>query len=72
VRLIASAGPLPPLPRFEPERAYRQMFADKKKRDHTLRFVLPRRIGRVEVVEDIPRAAVLRVLRELPRGVSTR
>jgi len=72
VRLIASAGPLPPLPRFIPERAYQQMFADKKKRGHTLRFVLPRRIGRVEVIEDVPRAAVLRVLRELPRGVSTR
>ncbi len=69
VRLIASVGSLPPLPHFQPERVYGQLFADKKKRDHTLRFVLPRRIGQVEVVENVPRAVVLRVLRELPRGV---
>ncbi len=72
VRLIVSVGPLPVLPRFQPERAYQQLFADKKKSGRTLRFVLPRRIGRVEVVENIPRAAVLHVLRELPRGVPAR
>jgi 3-dehydroquinate synthase len=72
VHLIASAGPLPSLPRFTPERAYQQMFADKKKHGRTLRFVLPRRVGQVEVVENVPGAAVLRVLRELPRGVSLR
>ena len=70
--LIASVGPLPPLMRFQPERAYQQLFADKKKRGDTLRFVLPRRIGRVEVVENVPRTAVLRVLRELPRDVPRR
>ncbi len=72
VRLIVSVGPLPVLPRFQPERAYQQLFADKKKSGRTLRFVLPRRIGRVEVVENIPRAAVLHVLRELSHGVPTR
>ncbi len=72
VQLTASAGPLPPLPHFDAARAYQQMFADKKKRDQTLCFVLPRRIGRVEVVEGIPRTAVLRVLRELPHDIPAR
>jgi len=72
IRMVSSVGRLPVLPRFKPERAYEQLFADKKKRGDTLRFVLPRRIGRVEVVEDVPRAVVLRVLRELPHGVPNR
>jgi 3-dehydroquinate synthase len=65
VRLVVSVGRLPALPRARPERVYAQLFADKKKRDKELRFVLPRRIGQAEVVEGVPRGAVLAVLREL-------
>ncbi|HXE74166.1 MAG TPA: 3-dehydroquinate synthase [Candidatus Xenobia bacterium] len=72
VRLVASVGPLPSLPRFTPERVYWQMFTDKKKRGGRLRFVLPRGIGRVEIVENVPRPVILRVLRDLRRGAFPR
>jgi len=42
------------------------MRADKKTRGGHLRFVLPQRIGRVEVVDDVPEQSVSRVWRELP------
>jgi 3-dehydroquinate synthase len=41
------------------------MMRDKKKRGKALRWVLPRAIGEVEVVEDVPRQVVLDVLREM-------
>lgn len=65
VTLVASLGRLPALPPVRPERLYRQLFADKKKTGGELRFVLPRQVGRVEIVRNVPRAAVLATLREL-------
>jgi len=65
IALVRSVGRLAPLPRLKPERIYAQLFADKKKQDAELRFVLPRGLGRAEVVGGIPRAAVLAALREL-------
>jgi shikimate kinase/3-dehydroquinate synthase len=44
---------------------YGAMAHDKKKRGGTLRWVLPRRIGAVEIVEDVPGDVVLTALREL-------
>jgi shikimate kinase/3-dehydroquinate synthase len=41
------------------------MGRDKKKRGRTLRWILPRRIGQVEIVADVPPAIVLDVLREM-------
>ena len=41
------------------------MGRDKKKRGKTLRWVLPRAIGQVEIVENVPREVVLGVLRDL-------
>lgn len=66
-RLIAKAG----LPtrlkgiRFSPERVIHHMSHDKKKRGGRLRFVLPKAIGRVTVVNRISFAHVRRVLSEL-------
>jgi len=65
LRVVASVGRLPALPRAQPERIYAQLFADKKKRGRELRFVLPRRIGRAEVIEGVPRSDVLATLRDL-------
>jgi len=65
LRVVASVGRLPALPRAKPERVYAQLFADKKKAGKELRFVLPRRIGRAEVIEGVPRGDVLAVLRDL-------
>ncbi|MFQ5695133.1 MAG: 3-dehydroquinate synthase family protein, partial [Terriglobia bacterium] len=63
--LVLAVGKLPPGPRVSAERVYEQLFADKKKDAGALRFVLPRGIGRVVVVSDVPRARVLRCLRAL-------
>ena len=57
--LLDRLGPLPALPRLSAARLYEQLFADKKAREGKLRFVLPRRIGRVDIVSDVPRSAVL-------------
>lgn len=65
IALVRAVGRLPRPPRVSPERIYEQLFADKKKQEADLRFVLPRRIGRVEIVGGLPRAAVLASLREL-------
>nr|WP_290670100.1 3-dehydroquinate synthase [Ardenticatena sp.] len=45
------------------EAVWRAMQFDKKKRGRQLRFILPRDVGQVEVVRDVPREAVLEVLR---------
>src|SRR3990170_670114 len=64
--LVRSVGRLPPLPRVSPAEIYRQLFVDKKKQGARLVFVLPRGLGRVEIVGGVPRAAVLAALGELP------
>ena len=66
VRLVSRVGPLPALPKVSPARPLEVMRVDKKARGGQLRFVLPRRIGRVEVVGGVPEALVARVLAELP------
>ena len=48
--------------RESPARVFTAMFADKKKRDGTLRFVLPREIGDVEYGIVAPRRSITAVL----------
>jgi shikimate kinase/3-dehydroquinate synthase len=52
-------------PPLDSEAIWEMMGRDKKKQGRQLRWVLPRAIGRVEIVSDVPRATVLRVLRKL-------
>lgn len=65
VALVCAVGRLPAPPRVSPRRIYEQLFADKKRDGAALRFVLPRRVGQVEVSSAVPRATVLACLREL-------
>jgi len=65
LRLVRAVGRLPRLPRLSVQRIYEQLFADKKKHGAQLRFVLPRRVGQVEIVSGIPRSDVLASLRQL-------
>ena len=64
-KLVRGAGPLPPMPQASAARLVEIMGADKKTRGGRLRFVLPRRIGKVETVSGVPLPAVLAVLNEL-------
>ncbi len=52
-------------PPHDADAIYKAMAHDKKKRGNTLRWVLPRQIGAVDIVEDMPRGIVLTTLRDL-------
>lgn len=69
LRLVGRVGPLPALGEVAPVRLLKVMHADKKARAGRLRFVLPRSIGRVEVVSPVPEALVRRVVAVLPNLV---
>jgi len=60
---ILGIAPLPQPRRLRWADVYRHMLSDKKFVDQTFRFVLPRRVGQVDIVKDVPRAAVQSVLR---------
>ena len=63
--LVASVGRLPALPDFTPDEVVALMAGDKKARGGKLTLVLPERVGKVRVVDDVPRSAVLGTLRAL-------
>jgi 3-dehydroquinate synthase len=69
IRLISRVGALPRLPGISASRLLRFMRADKKSRGGRLRFVLPRRIGRVETMSDIPERLIGRVWSHLLASV---
>jgi len=52
-------------PPLTAEEIWEMMGRDKKKRGRQLRWILPRAIGSVEIVDDVPQATVLCVLRAL-------
>jgi 3-dehydroquinate synthase len=62
-RSIESIGPLPRPRKLSGAEVYRHMLSDKKFVDQKFRFVLPRAVGQVDIVKDVPRAAVQSVLR---------
>ncbi len=66
LRLVRRVGSLPAPPRLPAARLLRALRADKKARAGRLRFVLPRRIGRVAVVSGVPGALVRSVVAALP------
>ncbi|RLC81263.1 MAG: 3-dehydroquinate synthase [Chloroflexi bacterium] len=52
-------------PDFAPEAIWEAMQTDKKRRRKTLRWVLPRAIGEVEIRDDVPKGVVVEVLKEM-------
>ncbi len=61
--ILALCGPLPPIA-IAPETVFAHMASDKKARAGELHFILPAALGRVEVVNGVPRADVLAALAE--------
>jgi shikimate kinase/3-dehydroquinate synthase len=52
-------------PPYQADVIWEAMAHDKKKRGKTLRWVLPREVGAVEIVEEVPQEVVLTTLRDL-------
>lgn len=63
-RVVRSVGPLPALPHITEDRLIESMHRDKKSRGGVLRFVMPRRIGTVEIGVELPEPRVKQVLAE--------
>lgn len=65
-RLIASVGPLPSLGGIRASDLRAILAGDKKSRGGSVRWVLPRRIGKVEWGIEVPWTLVARAFKELP------
>ena len=66
--LVASYGPVPSLETIDSAAVARSLAVDKKVREGKLHFVLPRRIGEVEIVAGIAPREVIGVLKELAKA----
>ncbi|GBC81689.1 3-dehydroquinate synthase [bacterium HR10] len=69
-RAVIACGRFPSIADLDPEAVLAAMRHDKKARAGRLTFVLPVRIGRVTVREDVPPSLVRAVLRESLRDLS--
>ena len=69
-RLIWRAGPLPPIGRISSARLLAAIRRDKKSRDGRIRWVLPRKIGEIELGVEVPDAVVRRIMARLPEILS--
>jgi len=68
-RIADAVRRLGPLPRVQVQsrNILRLLKSDKKTRDGVVHFVLPREIGKVEIVSDVPESVVLEAMDELRR-----
>lgn len=66
VRLTASVGPLPAIPKVPSAALQRMMLGDKKARGGRVLWVLPSRIGKTEWGIDVPWPLVARIVKSLP------
>ena len=62
---IAAYGPVPALPALDPANISARLLADKKTRKGVVHFVLPRRIGKVDVVPGVSTDTVENAVRWL-------
>lgn len=62
-RLIRRVGPLPKCDQLSARHVYQLMLSDKKTTSAGIHFILPKRIGKVEIRAGVPRAAVMNALR---------
>ena len=65
-RVIWRVGGLPAIKGIAPARVIRAMSADKKSRAGKIHWVLPRKIGEVEIGVEVPEAIVRKVIARLP------
>lgn len=66
-KLIVSYGPVPSLDGVAPASLASHLAVDKKVRDGKLHFVLPRRIGEVEITAGITAREIIGVVRQLAK-----
>ncbi len=64
IRQVLAYAPLPKVD-VRPKAIFRRLANDKKTLDGQVHFILPREIGQVEVVTDVPERAVLQAVEEL-------
>jgi 3-dehydroquinate synthase len=69
LRISGTVLSLGPLPRVEArsQDIVRLLRSDKKTRNGVVHFVLPREIGKVEIVNDVPEKVVVEAMNELRR-----
>jgi 3-dehydroquinate synthase len=65
VRLVASVGPLPSVPKIAPGKLHALLLGDKKARGGRVLWALPRRIGKTKWGDEVPWKIVERALAEL-------
>jgi 3-dehydroquinate synthetase len=66
IETVLAAWKLPIVcPPYQADAIWEAMAHDKKKRGKALRWVLPREIGAVEIVEDVPQEIVQAVLKDM-------
>jgi 3-dehydroquinate synthase len=66
VRMTASVGPLPSVPKIPPAALHRIMLGDKKARGGRVLWVMPSRIGKTDWGIDVPWPLVTKVVDSLP------
>ena len=66
VKAIRAWGPLPKVT-VQTKKALKLMQSDKKTEAGTVHFVVPREIGRVQIVKNVPEAAIAAALAEIRR-----
>jgi 3-dehydroquinate synthase len=64
ISLVLAYAPLPEV-EVRPKSIFRRLANDKKTLDGQVHFILPRGIGEVDIVTDVPERAVLQVVEEL-------
>jgi 3-dehydroquinate synthase len=64
ISLVLAYAPLPKVS-VRPKAIFRRLASDKKTLDGKVHFIIPCRIGEVEIVTDVPERAVLQVVEEL-------
>lgn len=67
---ISNLAPLPRLSNLRWQSIYRHMLSDKKFIGNRLKFILPRKIGKVEIVEGIPLEVIKSVVHKYLREIS--
>ncbi len=62
--MVIAYGPLPKL-KVKPSRILKRLMSDKKTVAGTPHFVLARRMGEVEIANDVPKRVILRAVDKL-------